>query len=79
MASPLVTKPCLRRMDFPACTANACGQDSRRCRTPQACHVPADDFDPSKPNVLASAFKYGLMVFAFGVIAFAPVIARWLQ
>jgi hypothetical protein len=24
----------------PACTSDACGQDSRRCKTPQACHVP---------------------------------------
>lgn len=67
MASPLVTKPGLRRVDFPACTANACGQDSRRCRTPQACHVPADDFDPSKPNFLATATRV-LIVIAFGVI-----------
>lgn len=35
-----------------------------------------DDFDPSKPNVLASAVKYGLIVFAMLAIGAAPLFFR---
>jgi hypothetical protein len=58
------------------CNAN-CAQ-GRACPVRQACELPADDIDPTKPNVLASAAKYALILIAFGVICASPFLSRWM-
>lgn len=66
MHSPLITKDGGQRVG--CCTGN-CSQ-GRKCVAPQACELPEDDFDPSKPNVLASAVKYGTLALIVAVFAF---------
>lgn len=43
------------RTPRPACTSNACGQDSRRCKTRQACELPIDDDLGSVAKAIALA------------------------
>lgn len=70
MNAPLITTHGLRRVNFPACNADACHQGDKPCPCPEACQV-ADDFDPSKPNVLASAVKYDFLLIAFVLVVVA--------
>ena len=72
MHSPLITTEGGRSVG--CCTGN-CSQ-GRKCVAPQACEMPLDDFDPTKPNVLATLAKYALIVICFGVICAAPLIFR---
>ncbi len=56
---------------IPACTANACGQDSRNCRTPQACHVPEIDTGLDRKDALravAMALVTALLALACAVL-----------
>lgn len=73
MASPFITREGARRVDT-CCTGN-CSQ-GRKCVAPQACELPSDDLDSSKPNVLASAVKYGLIVACFIGLGLAPLFFR---
>jgi hypothetical protein len=63
-----------------ACTSDACGQDSRRCPTPEACHLPvqftgpepsADEFFDWMGDLAAAAktLLWWLLVIVVGFIA----------
>jgi hypothetical protein len=59
----------------PACTSDAYGQDSRRCKTPYSCQVPADDDDEMSPAAKAIVIFIflGFAIFAF-LAAVLPLI-----
>jgi hypothetical protein len=58
----------------PACTSDACGQDSRRCKTPQACQLPVDDDEMSPAAKAIVIFIFlGFAIFAF-LAAVLPLI-----
>lgn len=67
MHSPFITREGARRVD--CCNFNC--RQARDCPARQACELPLDDFDPSKPNVLASAVKYDFLLIAFVLVVVA--------
>ena len=68
MNAPLITKRGLHRVDFPACTANACGSGRKSCPCPDACLVPEE----SAGSLLVSRWVWigaVLSVIAWGLVA----------
>lgn len=45
-------QPWRRSGSYPACTADACGQNSSRCPCPNECQIPEEDITGARPLVL---------------------------